>query len=79
MNAPADPAPDARSLSFLIRLWKEPQEDGAGAVRGYLRNLKSGEQHYLGSPEEIGAFLVRQAAARLEERSVDDVSATEAG
>jgi hypothetical protein len=34
--------------SFLVRIWLEPREDGVDdpVVRGYARNLKTGEEQY---------------------------------
>lgn len=43
------------SNSYLVRVWRE---NGAEAkVRFYLRDLKTGEERYLGDPDRIGEVL----------------------
>jgi hypothetical protein len=51
----------AESSSFLVRMWREPQADGEGPVRVYLRNLKTGEEIYLGDPRRVGEILELEA------------------
>jgi hypothetical protein len=58
------------SSSFLVRLWREPQADGEGPVRVYLRNLKTGEEIYLGDPRRVGEILDLEADATRQ--NVDD-------
>lgn len=60
------------SSSFLVRIWPEARETGAAAapLRVYVRDLRTGEEHYLADPEEVGRLLVRQA--RAEARAADD-------
>lgn len=58
------------SDSFLVRCWKEPREvDGRPDVlRVYVRNLRSGEEHYLNEAAQIGELIERglqQDAATL--------------
>lgn len=50
------------SSSFLVRVWLEARElEGAEPIlRGYVRNLKSGEQEYFGQPEKLAELLMRQ-------------------
>lgn len=62
LRHPGDPAattagrnPDRDSGSFLVRVWREPREDDRAApiVRGYIRNLRTGADRYLATPEEL--------------------------
>jgi len=50
------------SGSFLLRIWSEEREiDGlTPKVRVFMRNLKTGEEHYLGDLDQIGGELLRQ-------------------
>ncbi len=48
------------SSSFLVRLWREPREDGGegtGPLRCYVRNLKTGEEVYTDDPENFARLL----------------------
>lgn len=49
------------SDSFLVRCWIEPREvaDQPEVLRVYVRNLKSGEEHYLNEPGQIGQVIER--------------------
>lgn len=62
-----------RSTSFLVRLWAEPRQvPGASApVRGFLRNLQTGEEHYVADPAAVSEFLSRSVnvGEAQEERS----------
>lgn len=56
------------SDSFLVRCWMEPREmaDQPDIVRVYVRNLRTGEEHYLNQPSQVGEVVERglqQAAA----------------
>ncbi len=56
------------SDSFLVRCWMEPREmsDQPDIVRVYVRNLRTGEEHYLNQPSQVGEVIqrgLRQAAA----------------
>jgi hypothetical protein len=55
-------ARDNPSGSFLLRIWTEPREaDGeAPRVRVFLRNLKTGEESYLGDLDQLGDTVLRQ-------------------
>lgn len=57
---PAEPQGSVReSGSFLLRVWAE--KDGeAPRVRVFLRNLKTGEEQYLGDLDQIGETVLRQ-------------------
>jgi hypothetical protein len=49
-----------QSGSFLVRFWVEPEAGpGEQALRGSIKNLQTGQEHYLNDPGKIGE-LVRQ-------------------
>lgn len=49
------------SDSFLVRCWMEPREvvNQPDVVRVYVRNLRTGEEHYLSEPSQIGELVER--------------------
>lgn len=57
-----------RAHSYLVRVWVEPRElDGEDdRMRGYVRDLRTGEEAYLRDPDELGRFLGRQFSLRTE-------------
>jgi len=61
---------ESPSGSFLLRVWTESREvDGEPAsVRVFLRNLKTGEEHYLGELDQLGDAVLKQFK-RLDESS----------
>lgn len=67
--------------SFLVRCWFEPRDadDKEPVLRGYLRNLKSGEETYLSDlkvvEQQILASLLDDEARRR--REVETVPAVE--
>jgi hypothetical protein len=68
--------------SFLVRCWLEPREpaDQPGVLRVYVRNLRTGEEHYIGSPSEVGELLERNLrVAKEETESRRGFSRSEAG
>ena len=62
----AKPAPASQeghqSGSFLLRIWSEGREiDGeVPKMRVFMRNLKTGEEHYLGDLDQLGEEVLRQ-------------------
>lgn len=52
---------DHQSGSFLIRFWTEPREVAAEeeTVRGFVRNLKTGEEQYLNDPQALGELVLK--------------------
>lgn len=50
------------SGSFLLRIWAEGREiEGeAPKMRVFMRNLKTGEEHYLGDLDQLGEEVLRQ-------------------
>jgi hypothetical protein len=61
---------ESPSGSFLLRVWTESREvDGEPpSVRVFLRNLKTGEEHYLGELDQLGDAVLKQFK-RLDESS----------
>jgi hypothetical protein len=59
-GAPPKKKTDHQSGSFLIRFWTEPREVEAGeeTVRGFVRNLKTGEEQYLNDPQKLGELVL---------------------
>jgi hypothetical protein len=50
------------TLSWLVRCWEEPRErsqDGP-VLRGFVRDLKTGEERYLSDPRELGEMVNRE-------------------
>ena len=47
--------------SFLVRCWAEPREVAGQpeVVRIYVRDLRSGEEHYISDPSRLGEMLQR--------------------
>ena len=51
-----------QSGSFLLRIWTEGREiEGeTPKTRVFMRNLKTGEEHYLGDLDQLGDEVLRQ-------------------
>ena len=51
-----------QSGSFLIRIWEENREINGETpkMRVFLRNLKTGDEHYLGDLDQLGEAVLRQ-------------------
>ena len=66
-----------RTASFLVRFWSEP----GGAVRCYLRNLRTGDEQYLGDVDQLAARLEHSASGELAvlDSSVEEGPAAQAG
>lgn len=58
----SEPLRRRESATFLVRLWKEPTSpDGTeGVVRCYLKNLKTGEEQYMGSTDALASQALAQ-------------------
>lgn len=47
-----------QSGSFLVRFWVEPEAaPGEQALRGSIKNLQTGQEHYLNDPGKIGDLV----------------------
>ncbi len=64
------------SDSFLVRCWKEPREvaDQPDVVRVYIRNLRTGEEHYLNEPSQVGELVERGLQQITEQATASDDS-----
>ncbi|HEX7185264.1 MAG TPA: hypothetical protein VF756_25800 [Thermoanaerobaculia bacterium] len=49
------------SGSFLVRVWLEPREieSEEPTVRGFVRNLQTGEEQYVRDPRKVGEIVLR--------------------
>lgn len=57
------PKEDRRqAVSFLVRLWLEPQgvDKNDDAIRGFVRDLATGQEKWLADPDQIARALVEQ-------------------
>ncbi len=66
-----------RTTSYVVRVWREPREHPgqAGPLRGYMRNLATGEERCLSDPSDILDQLLRDTRDLLPD---DLVSASHA-
>ena len=57
-------ADERPAASLLVRCWLEPNEtpDEAPILRGYVRNLKTGEERFIKDLESVGQQILRQLA-----------------
>ena len=55
--------------SFLVRLWIESTDDEV-PVRGYVRNLRTGEECYVGDTGRLGEHLLRQLRGEQKQEDV---------
>ncbi len=48
-------------MSWLVRCWVEPRETEQGelVIRCCLRNLRTGEEQYVGDPGKLGELVLR--------------------
>jgi hypothetical protein len=59
--APAANHPERSSASLLVRCWLEPGAAGEPpSLRGYVKNLKTGEELFIKDLESVGDQLRRQ-------------------
>lgn len=68
--------------SFLVRCWVERREvkDQPEVLRVYVRNLRTGEEHYISDPAEVGQLLQRSLGQGGEEAgSSEPLERSEAG
>ena len=56
----------AGGSSYLVRVWREPGEQGAGREprRFYVRNLRSGEERYLKGADHLADYFRQEPADR---------------
>jgi hypothetical protein len=47
-----------QSGSFLVRFWVEPSDTpGEQVLRGCIKNLKTGQEHYVDDPSKVGDLV----------------------
>jgi len=48
-------------MSWLVRCWEEPREAAQEdpVYRCYMRDLRTGEEHYLKDPRGVGELMLR--------------------
>jgi hypothetical protein len=61
----AAPRPGKQSRSLLVRLWAEPRDVAGqpGGSRGLVRDLKTGEETWVSTPEQLAELMTRHARA----------------
>ena len=62
-------------MSWLIRCWEEPREAAAQedpVLRCYIRDLRTGEEHYLTDPRRVGDLILRQMRPEQREAPGED-------
>lgn len=62
---PKTPGAPASTISWLVRCWVEPREEGHGTedpptVRCFVRDLRTGKERYLSDPRALGELLLRR-------------------
>ncbi len=57
----SEPAGDRPVVSYLVRFWLESGEDESQSppVRGYVRDLRTGEERYFGDPRRLAEHILR--------------------
>ncbi len=60
------PAQDRIGGSFLVRVWYEAREveGGAPAFRGYVKDLRTGEELFLRDPETVKDHILERVEGR---------------
>lgn len=77
----ADPekARNHQSGSFLVRFWVEPSDTpGDQVLRGCIKNLQTGKEHYVSDPEKIGDLVRGHLSDRDKEREREGKKSAEA-
>ncbi len=62
---------DAQPVSYLVRFWLEPREkDGESSpLRGYARDLQTGEERYFGDPRRFAEHVLRRLRTERREET----------
>jgi hypothetical protein len=48
---------------FLVRLWREADDDAPGSWRGSVHDVSLGTKRYVSAPAEIAEFVAARLAA----------------
>ncbi len=70
------------NTSFLLRIWAEPREEEGleQVLRGYLRNLRTGEELFVADPGALSDEIKRQVLGDIgNEAEGDEKSPTRDG
>ncbi len=61
-------------MAWLVRCWEEPREAAQeGSVfRCFIRDLRTGEEHYLNDPRQVGELMLRQVRAEQREARAEE-------
>lgn len=58
VKADSEMSRNYQSGSFLVRFWVEPSEgEGEPVLRGCIKNLKTGQEHYVDDPGKVGDLV----------------------
>jgi hypothetical protein len=72
MSSQGKPGAGRPASSWMVRCWEEPRENAGEepVFRCFVRDLRTGEERYLGDPREIGELMLRKLreAARTASR-----------
>lgn len=72
-----------QSGSFLVRFWVEPSDvPGEEVLRGCIKNLKTGKEHYVDDPGKVGDLVRghlkdRERARDAQKNAQDDGEQTD--
>lgn len=57
------------AVSYLVRFWLEPREKAgeSSPLRGYARDLQTGEERYFGDPQRFAEHVLRHLYAERQE------------
>ena len=50
---------DKKAISFVIRIWREPQTTEEGEWRGWIEHVQTRERHYFRESSEINTIVSR--------------------
>jgi hypothetical protein len=65
-----------QSGSFLVRFWVEPSDTpGEQVLRGCIKNLKTGQEHYVDDPGKVGDLVRGHLKDRERPRDKDPAEA----
>lgn len=64
-------------MAWLVRCWEEPREapQEDPVFRCFIRDLRTGEEHYLNDPRQIGELMFRQVRAEQREARAEEPGA----
>ena len=69
-------ADERPAASLLVRCWLEPSETESAepVLRGYVKNLKTGEERFIKDLESVGQQILRQLAPTAEQTEAQPVA-----